>query len=85
MSALLELPLIAAIRDICGKPPRGWYYGMVASHIVSRSRALVAKVFEEEGLDLKYYSDDYSDDLPFYIPYPETKEPGKPLMIVPYA
>lgn len=76
---------INAIRDICGKPPRGWYYGMVASNIVSRSRALVARVFEEEGLDLKYYSDDYSDDLPFYIPYPGTKEGGKPLMIVPYA
>jgi hypothetical protein len=72
---------------VTGKPPVGWYYGMVQSRAGARSRALVAKTFAEEGLPLKYYSDDYSDDLPHWIRHPspraETKDEG--LLIVPYA
>lgn len=74
---------INAIRDITGKPPVGWYYGMVQSKAGVRSRALVAKTFEEEGLPLKYYSDDYSDDLPHWIERPHA--PGQGLLVVPYA
>jgi hypothetical protein len=72
-----------AIREITGKPPVGWYYGMVQSKAGARSRGLVVKAFAEEGLPLKYYSDDYSDDLPHWIENPQVKEDG--LLIVPYA
>ena len=57
---------------------------MVQSRAGARSRALVTKVFEEEGLPLKYYADDYSDDLPHWIPKPgSTSDDG--LLIIPYA
>ena len=72
-----------AIKEVTGKAPRGWYYGMVSSRAGARSRSLVAKVFKEEGLPLKYYSDDYSDDLPHWIPSPN--KDGQGLLIVPYA
>lgn len=55
---------IGAIQDTTGTTPVGWYYGMVDSKAAERSRSLVAKVFKERGIPLKYYSDDYSDDLP---------------------
>jgi hypothetical protein len=43
-------------------------------------------VFKEEGLELKYWSDDYSDDLPFWIRHPATEaKDGEGLLIVPYA
>lgn len=59
---------------------------MVQSRAGARSRALVAQVYAEEGLELKYYSDDYSDDLPFYVPYPGAPPAeDKGLLIVPYA
>lgn len=59
---------IAALKDLSAtqQAPRGWYYGNVATRAGARSRALVAQVFREEGLELKYYSDDYSDDLPHW-------------------
>lgn len=59
---------------------------MVESKAGARSRAIVAKVFKEEGLPLKYWSDDYSDDLPYWLRYPGAEE-GKDdgLLIVPYA
>lgn len=72
-----------AIREITGKPPVGWYYGMVQSKAGVRSRGIVAKTFAEEGLPLKYYSDDYSDDLPHWIERPGMEGDG--LLIVPYA
>ncbi|THU91045.1 carbohydrate esterase family 4 protein [Dendrothele bispora CBS 962.96] len=76
-----------------GKPPRGWYYGMVSgTKAGTRSRALIAEVFREEGIPLLWYSDDYSDDLPHWhvynfptlVPYPGgSKEEG--LLIIPYT
>jgi len=57
---------------------------MVGSKGGERSRALVAQVYKEEGLPLKWYSDDYSDDLPHWIPYPGESE-DKGLLIVPYT
>lgn len=57
---------IQAIRKTSGKPPRGWYWGNVATPGSSRSRALVAKVFKEEGLPLCWYADSYADDLPYW-------------------
>lgn len=59
---------------------------MVESKAGARSRAIVAKVFKEEGLELKYWADDYSDDLPFWIKYPGGEQgEDQGLMIVPYA
>lgn len=72
-----------AIRDVTGRAPRGWYYGMVQSKAGVRSRALVSRTFAEEGLPLKYYSDDYSDDLPHWIARPHF--PEESLLLVPYA
>jgi len=74
---------VLAIEEVTGEPPRGWYYGMVQSKAGARSRALVAKVYKEMGIPLKYYSDDYSDDLPHWIPMPGDEKEG--LLIVPYA
>ena len=83
VSVFFDVTNNSAIRHITGKPPVGWYYGMVQSKAGVRSRALVAKTFEEEGLPLKYYSDDYSDDLPHWIESPHAK--GEGLLVVPYA
>ncbi|GAA6032733.1 hypothetical protein JCM8097_000765 [Rhodosporidiobolus ruineniae] len=62
-----------------GKVPRGWYYGRPSA----RSVPLVAKVYKELGHELKWWSDSYADDLPYYVPHPE--EADKPLTIVPYS
>lgn len=82
-----------AIKSITGQPPRGWYYGMVQTKAGARSRGLVARTYAEEALPLKYYSDDYSDDLPYWVKYPGgtgkqeegAKGEGQGLLIVPYA
>ncbi|KAF9058701.1 putative polysaccharide deacetylase family protein [Rhodocollybia butyracea] len=66
------------------RPPRGWYYGMVATEANVRSRALIAQVFKDEGAPLLWYSDDYSDDLPHWIPYPGGRK-DEGLLIVPYT
>ncbi|ORY89482.1 carbohydrate esterase family 4 protein [Leucosporidium creatinivorum] len=67
-----------------GVPPVGWYYGHIESEAGARSRGLVARGFKEEGIPLKYYSDDYSDDLPHWVPYPGGK-PEEGLLIIPYS
>ncbi|PCH36112.1 carbohydrate esterase family 4 protein [Wolfiporia cocos MD-104 SS10] len=80
------LKTIRAIQSTApsGRAPRGWYYGMVATKASPRSRAIVADVFRREGLPLLYYSDDYSDDLPHWVPYPGgSAQDG--LLIVPYT
>jgi hypothetical protein len=61
---------------------------MVQTKAGARSRGLVARTYAEEGLPLKYYSDDYSDDLPYWVKYPgkqDEGEKGEGLLIVPYA
>lgn len=78
-----QLELIAAIRKVTGQPPRGWYYGMVQSVAGARSRAIVSKVFKEEGLPLKWWGDSYSDDLPYWIDRPHCE--GEGLLTVPYT
>lgn len=55
---------------------------MVQSKAGARSRAIVSRVYQELGLHLKYYSDDYSDDLPFWIDRPSGDDG---LLILPYA
>lgn len=62
----------------CGKPPVGWYYGRPSP----RTRSLIAKIYEEKGLELLYVSDDYSDDLPHWRPSPAG---SKGLLHVPYS
>jgi allantoinase len=62
---------VAAIRDICGAPPLGWYTGRYSPN----TRRLVME--ETETL---YDSDAYNDDLPYWV-----QVAGKPRLIVPYA
>lgn len=59
----------------------GCYYGRPSP----QTRALVADVYREEGLPrLAWQSDDYSDDVPFWTPYPGgSKDEG--LLILPYS
>jgi len=57
---------------------------MVQSKTGARSRGIVAKVYKEEGLELKYESDDYGDDLPHWMAYPGG-EKNEGLLIIPYA
>lgn len=51
---------IECITEICGQPPKGWYYGRLSP----RSRALVWDVYHEMGLPLVWESDAYADDVP---------------------
>lgn len=62
---------IDIIRNLTGQRPLGWYTGRTSPH----TRALV----HEEGGFL-YDADDYSDDLPFWVPGQE-----KAQLIVPYT
>ncbi|MFD0268056.1 allantoinase PuuE [Streptomyces sp. NPDC127106] len=62
---------VATIEQLVGRRPVGWYTGRTSSN----TRRLVA----EEGGFL-YDSDDYSDDLPFYV-----EAAGRPHLVVPYS
>ncbi|MFJ8166658.1 allantoinase PuuE [Streptomyces sp. NPDC096136] len=62
---------VATIERLVGRRPVGWYTGRTSS----RTRRLVG----EEGGFL-YDSDDYSDDLPFYV-----EAGGRRQLVVPYA
>ncbi|MBN8629308.1 MAG: allantoinase PuuE [Rhodobacterales bacterium] len=48
---------IAAIRDLCGQRPLGWYTGRIS--------AQTARLVAEEGGFL-YHSDSYADELPYW-------------------
>lgn len=69
---------IKSYKKTTGKAPVGWYYGRPSP----RTRALLAKIYEELGEELLYFSDDYSDDLPHWRPSP-TGKGG--LLHVPYS
>ncbi|KZT30309.1 carbohydrate esterase family 4 protein [Neolentinus lepideus HHB14362 ss-1] len=63
-----------------GKPPAGWYLGRPST----KSRSLIAQVHKEMGIPLKWQSDSYADDLPYWIPYPGgAKSEG--LLMIPYS
>ena len=62
---------IAAIEQACGARPVGWYTGRVSDN----TRRLVV----EEGGFL-YDSDDYSDELPFWVDVEGTKH-----LVIPYT
>ncbi|MFD9262372.1 allantoinase PuuE [Streptomyces sp. NPDC059538] len=62
---------ISTIERLVGRRPVGWYTGRTSPH----TRRLVA----EEGGFL-YDSDDYSDDLPFYV-----EAAGRPHLVLPYS
>ncbi|MET9650729.1 allantoinase PuuE [Streptomyces sp. NPDC006460] len=62
---------ISTIERLVGRRPVGWYTGRTSPH----TRSLVAG----EGGFL-YDSDDYSDDLPFYV-----EAAGRPHLVVPYS
>jgi len=62
---------IAAIEQACGSRPVGWYTGRVSDN----TRRLVV----EEGGFL-YDSDDYSDELPFWV-----EVAGRQHLVIPYT
>ncbi|HVZ15297.1 MAG TPA: polysaccharide deacetylase family protein [Bauldia sp.] len=62
---------IAAIEQICGTRPLGYYSRGESPN----TRSLV----QEEG-GFVYNSDTYADDLPFYV-----SEAGRPMLMVPYS
>ncbi|MFF8375923.1 allantoinase PuuE [Streptomyces sp. NPDC015661] len=62
---------VATIERLVGRRPVGWYTGRTSS----ATRRLVA----EEGGFL-YDSDDYADDLPFYV-----GAAGRPHLVLPYS
>ena len=62
---------IAAIEQSCGTRPVGWYTGRVSEN----TRRLVV----EEGGFL-YDSDDYSDELPFWVDVADTRH-----LVIPYT
>ncbi|KAG7837463.1 hypothetical protein KL942_004351 [Ogataea angusta] len=75
---------VRAIEKATGRPPRGWYYGMIHSKAAERSRSILAQTFAELGLPLLWYGDAYNDDLPYWVPYPGgPKQNG--LLIIPYT
>ncbi|KAH3688836.1 hypothetical protein WICPIJ_000180, partial [Wickerhamomyces pijperi] len=75
---------VEAIQKTSGNPPRGWYYGMIHSKAAERSRSVLATTFKELGLPLLWYGDSYSDDLPYWVPYPGG-EADEGLLIIPYT
>ncbi|MEU9860681.1 allantoinase PuuE [Streptomyces sp. NPDC047971] len=61
----------ATIERLVGRRPVGWYTG--------RTSPATRRLVVEDGGYL-YDSDDYSDDLPFYV-----EESGRPHLVVPYS
>lgn len=66
------------IEEVTGVMPMGWYTGRDSPN----TRALVA-----EQPQLKYDSDYYGDDLPFWmeVPHHDDKSKTKPHLIIPYT
>ncbi|AEF56112.1 allantoinase PuuE [Marinomonas posidonica] len=66
------------IENLTGVKPMGWYTGRDSPN----TRALVA-----EQTQLKYDSDNYADDLPYWVKVPHHSEANqtKPHLIVPYT
>ena len=62
---------VAAITEIAGVPPLGWYTGRTSAN----TRRLVM-----EETDTLYDSDSYNDDLPYWATVA-----GRPRLILPYA
>jgi putative urate catabolism protein len=69
---------LALIEKVTGVKPTGWYTGRDSPN----TRALVA-----EHTQLKYDSDNYGDDLPYWVKVPHHKDASqtKPHLIVPYT
>ena len=69
---------LALIEEVTGVKPSGWYTGRDSPN----TRALVA-----EQPQLKYDSDNYGDDLPYWVevPHHEDATKTKPHLIVPYT
>lgn len=74
---------IESIQDICGAPPKGWFYGRMSP----RSVPLVWEVHNEMGIPLVWMSDSYADEVPYWIDIPAEKNESNPkgLLMVPYS
>ncbi|EMC96244.1 carbohydrate esterase family 4 protein [Baudoinia panamericana UAMH 10762] len=87
MSPELEKQYIArqlqVLKELTGEYPVGWYYGRLSP----RSRALVWEVYHEMGVPLKWESDSYADDLPYWVDVPAEAETPKPegMLMLPYT
>ncbi|KAF2105030.1 polysaccharide deacetylase [Rhizodiscina lignyota] len=74
---------VETIRDICGAPPKGWFYGRLSP----RSIPLLWEVYQEMGIPLVWMSDSYADEVPYWIDMPAEKDEPNPkgLLMVPYS
>ncbi|MFM9881065.1 MAG: allantoinase PuuE [Burkholderiaceae bacterium] len=71
---------LAAIEQLTGTLPLGWYTGRDSPH----TRRLLADHAEQLG-GLLYDSDSYADDLPFWTPVARTDGVVVPRLVVPYT
>jgi peptidoglycan/xylan/chitin deacetylase (PgdA/CDA1 family) len=62
-------------RRLTGERPLGWYTG--------RTSPNTRKLVVEDG-GFVYDADDYNDELPWYLPFYDTRH-GKPQLVVPYT
>ncbi|KAL4801824.1 hypothetical protein BDV18DRAFT_154692 [Aspergillus unguis] len=74
---------ITSLKALTGYAPKGWYYGRPSPH----SRTLVPQVYEELGEDLRWASDTYADDVPYWIDLAHEKEKPDPkgCLMIPYS
>lgn len=74
-----KLRRISRLSEISGQPPRGWYVGIPSMS----SKGLVCHVFEQQGFELLYQCDSYSDELSYWTAHP--LDPSKGLLMIPYT
>ncbi|ODV84150.1 carbohydrate esterase family 4 protein [[Candida] arabinofermentans NRRL YB-2248] len=76
---------LESIKKTSGVYPHGWYYGRQSTH----SLALLYETYKECGVELKYVSDAYADDIPYWMDVPAEKslpkEERKGMLMVPYS
>lgn len=74
---------LKVLKDMTGEYPVGWYYGRLSP----RSKALVWEAHKELDIPLKWMSDAYCDDLPFWVDVPAEKDAEKAegMLMVPYS
>ncbi|EEB07889.1 chitin deacetylase Cda1 [Schizosaccharomyces japonicus yFS275] len=68
-----------------GKTPRSWYTGRASVE----TRKVVCQAYKDLGLPQPYDSDEYNDDLPYWLSNPLASKPNaeddEGLLIVPYT
>ncbi|KAL2833855.1 hypothetical protein BDW59DRAFT_156656 [Aspergillus cavernicola] len=74
---------VLSLKSLTGYAPKGWYYGRPSPH----SRTLVPQVYEELGEDLRWASDTYADDVPYWIDLAHERDSASPkgCLMLPYS